>query len=168
VSLAYNSSLSAFAAALVLVAVPVARAQVSGVPVHAGSGPLSDLSDSVSAGSRPVRDPGSSSLREMSRHSLSDGPVSDTRTGSVHSGSVSDATVGSVHSAKGRVCWVPLPAYDDDEEFLAETAHDLTGLEGSIAGVEPLPAEPETAPTDLTGFDAAESAVNPPPAGSPQ
>ncbi len=132
------------AAALVALLVAPALAQVSGVPVRVDSGPLSDLSDSVGSGSRPVHEPGRGSLRDLSNDSLSDGPVSDTVTGTVGNGSVHDGTAGSVHDQGRMPFFFVAPQYSDDDAALAEPAPDLRNLQDSVAGVEPLPVEEPT------------------------
>src|SRR5256885_237101 len=79
----------------ILVFAHTAAAQVGGGPVHQGSGPLSELSTNVGAGSGPVSGAGGS-IRAGSPGRLSGNSVRESVTGDVLSGPVSDVTVGAV------------------------------------------------------------------------
>lgn len=133
-----------------------AFAQVSGVPVRQGSGPLSDMSRSVSEGSRPVHEPGGS-VRELSRDSLSDGSVRGSSTGSVRSGPVSDISVGAVHDRPAPNAFYGGVQMDTEPAYPVAPATELEELQDSISEVEPLPAEDdEETPVETGESPAAE------------
>jgi hypothetical protein len=92
------------ASRLVLLAVLLSRlsaahGQVRSNPVHQGTGPLSDLSTNVGAGSGPVHERGRS-VRDGSLGTLSGNAVRDGGRGGMLSGPVSDISAGPVTSGQ--------------------------------------------------------------------
>lgn len=152
-----------------------ALAQTAGQPVGQGSGPLSELSTNVGAGSGSVRDSngrpginpgrlGGNSVRGSVAGDIVSGPVSDISVGSVGAGrtvtgggSVGQASVGAVKKDIAS----PLG------EMISEPLRELGPLQDQLRALQPLPrngsSPDEVAPPaeDAAGTDDTADSTSP-------
>jgi len=140
------------------------HAQMRSNPVHQGSGPLSDLSTNVGAGSGPVHERGRS-VSEGSLGTIGGNSVRESVTGDVGSGPVSAISVGPVTSGQpvsgsGTMSDASAGAVKKDVdsslgEEISQPLHELGPLQARLRGVRPLPSEP------AAGQEPTEQGVQP-------
>jgi hypothetical protein len=132
------------------------RAQVKGKPVREGSGPVSEISTNVGAGSAPVhvrgasprdRDPArlsGNSVRASAARDLRSGPVSEISSGPVSARRDLGRTVTVTESSTGAV---KLDRAAPIGERIADPLRELGDLQEHLRNVQPLPpAESEPLP----------------------
>jgi len=151
----------AFVLLLVLAHTP-SLAQVKGRPVGEGSGPLSEMSTNLRAGSAPVSAPrrslsedtagrlGGNPVRGSLQYDVRSGPVSEVSVGPVTSGRamtaapVAAASVGAVTKDAG----APLGAR------ISEPLRDLGPLQASLRALQPLPRSADVPPPEADAASA--------------
>jgi hypothetical protein len=127
--------------------VRIAHAQVRGKPVHQDTGPLSEMSTNVGAGSGPVHQWGRS-VSDGSLGTLGGNAVRDSASGDVRSGPVSDISVGAVTSGRpvsgsGTVTDASAGAVKKDVdsplgERISQPVRDLGPLLEQLHAVQPV------------------------------
>lgn len=124
------------------------QAQLPGEPVHQGTGPVSELSTHVGAGSGPVRGAGGS-LRQGAPGQLSGRSVRGSVTGDVTSGPLSDISADAVTSSVpvtggGSVGDASVGAVMKDAasplgERISDPLRELGPLQEQLRALQPLP-----------------------------